>query len=100
MKVYLTMGRDGRILIQARIEQGSTLGSVLYYVAQGEDFNGIPYDIFAKSTPGVMELPEQPDMSSVQPDMSQIAPEGQGQLPAQPQAPPQAQNGLAGPGGQ
>ena len=68
MKVYLTMGRDGRILIQARIEQAGVIADLLHYIAQGEDFSGVPFDEFAKVTPGPFELPEQPDTTSVQPD--------------------------------
>lgn len=70
MQVFLTMGRDGRILVQARLEQPNTIGHVLHYVRQGETFMGVSFDDFAKVTPGGMELPEQPDMSSIQPELS------------------------------
>jgi len=72
MRVYLTLGRDGRILVQARIEQGGALGDCLVYVAQGEQFNGVAYDQLSQATPGPFDLPEQPDVSTVQPDTSPV----------------------------
>ena len=75
MKLFLTMGPDGRILVQSRIEIEGALGYVLHYVNQGEDYNGVPYDQLAQSTPGSMEVPEQPDGSNVEPDTSGLEPE-------------------------
>ena len=70
MKVYLTMGRDGRILVQGRVEQQGILGDILHYVAQGEDFNGTGYDELSQATPGPFDLPEQD--TTVQPDMEPV----------------------------
>lgn len=72
MRVYLTLGRDGRILVQARIDQGGALGDCLVYVAQGEQFNGVPFDQLSQATPGPFDLPEQPDSSTVQPDTADV----------------------------
>ena len=68
MKVFLTMGRDGRILIQGKLNIQSSIGDILYYLGPGEAFNGIGFDEFAKAVPGVFELPEQPDVATIAPD--------------------------------
>lgn len=70
MKLYLTMGPDGRILVQSRIELPGTLAYVLHYVNQGEEFSSVGYDQLAQATPGSMDVPEQPDGSDVLPDMT------------------------------
>ena len=56
MRVYLTMGPDGRILVQARIEEGNSIGDLLQYVAQGDQFNGVDYNTLAQSTPGPFDV--------------------------------------------
>lgn len=61
MKVYLTQGQDGRILLQGRVEQSGLVGDLLHYIAQGETFMGIPFEQFAQATPGSMELPMPPE---------------------------------------
>jgi hypothetical protein len=86
MRVYLTMGRDGRILVQARIEQSGIVGDLIKYVSQGDQFNGVTFDQLAQATPGPFDLPEQPDASNVQPDTSVLEPQ-----PQEPQQPQQAQ---------
>lgn len=68
MKVYLTLGRDGRILVQARVDQGGAVGDILVYVGQGEQFNGVTFEQLSQATPGPFDVPEQPDSSSIQPD--------------------------------
>lgn len=68
MKVYLTMGRDGRILVQARVEQGGVVGDLMHYVGHDEQFNGVGFDQLAQATPGSFDLPEQPDLSNIQPN--------------------------------
>lgn len=75
MKLYLTMGPDGRILVQSRIELQGALAYVLHYVNQGEDFNGVSYDQLAQTTPGSMDVPEQQDGSDVMPDTTGLEPE-------------------------
>lgn len=75
MRVYLTMGRDGRILVQARVEQGSVLGDLLQYVGQGEQFMGADFAMLSQATPGPFDIPEQPDSSNVEPDTSELPPE-------------------------
>jgi hypothetical protein len=94
MKVYLSMGKDGRILVQARIKSDDAFGYILKYIAQGEAFNGVGFDELAQHTPGSIELPEQPDLASVQPDMSQMQ-----QAPEAPQGAENPQAAAPPPGG-
>lgn len=77
MKVYLTQGVDGRILIQGRIEQNGILADLLHYLAQGETFMGVSFEQFSQATPGSMELPMPPE--DVQPEVPEDgqAPEGE-----------------------
>lgn len=75
MRVFLTMGRDGRILVQARVEYGSVLGDVCQYVGQGEQFMGADYATLSQATPGPFDIPEQPDSSGIEPDTSPLPPE-------------------------
>lgn len=72
MKVYLTQGQDGRILLQGRVEQNGLVGDLLHYIAQGEQFLGIPFEQFAQATPGSMELPMPPE--DVSPDADEAQP--------------------------
>lgn len=83
MKVYLTQGVDGRILLQGRVEQSGLLGDLLHYLAQGEQFMGIPFEQFAQATPGSMELPMPPE--DVEPDAGEAAPEAPEQAPEAPE---------------
>ncbi len=72
MKVYLSASKDGRILIQGRVEQENTVAHVLHYINQGEQFLGVAFNDYAQNTPGAFEIPEQPSTSSISPDTSQI----------------------------
>jgi hypothetical protein len=73
MRVYLTMGPDGRILVQARIEEDNIIADLLHYVAQGDQFNGVDYNTLAQSTPGIFDLPDgQEEFQGVDPDVSEV----------------------------
>jgi hypothetical protein len=75
VKVYLTQGSDGRILIQGRVEQDGLVGDVLHYIGQGEAFLGIPFEQFAQATPGSMELPQAPEDVEPDSDPGETAPD-------------------------
>jgi len=73
MKVYLSASKDGRILLQGRVEQKGSISHLLHYISQGEQFLGVGFDDYAQQTPGMFEIPEQPSTSTISPDMSQLA---------------------------
>lgn len=79
MKVYLSASKDGRILVQGRVEQKGSIAHLLHYVSQGEQFLGVDFNSFAQQTPGMFEIPEQPSSADVSPDTSQMNPQAQTQ---------------------
>jgi len=72
MKVFLSFSKDGKLLIQSRIESDNSIDEILYYISPGESFMNVPYEQLAQSSPGSVEIPDSPDSSQIDPDLEQL----------------------------